>query len=197
MSRRHHISSIPFRLVVAGTLSAAALTVLLIAAPPAAMAGPSHCDTTLEAINDWSTPEESRILSVAELRHLRTLISILEDCRGGPPVLETLVAGDKAPYRGMGSNAEQWTDLVSHYFDAGDVDRVICLIAKESGGNPDALNPKTGASGLMQVMPFWAEAASIDSERLFEPQVNLWLARSILEIQGWSAWSPYRRGACR
>ncbi|HET7847210.1 MAG TPA: transglycosylase SLT domain-containing protein [Acidimicrobiia bacterium] len=93
--------------------------------------------------------------------------------------------------------AEWWRPMVALYFEPGDVDRVICLMEKESGGDPEARNPSTGAAGLMQVMPFWAKTHGYSYEELFDPGINLWVASRIRDQQGWPAWSPYLRGACR
>jgi hypothetical protein len=93
--------------------------------------------------------------------------------------------------------AEWWRPMVALYFEPGDVDRVICLMEKESGGDPDARNPSTGAAGLMQVMPFWAKTHGYSYQELFDPGINLWVASLIRDQQGWPAWSPYLRGACR
>jgi hypothetical protein len=97
----------------------------------------------------------------------------------------------------MDSDAERWRALVSVYFDAGDVERVICLMEKESGGNPGARNRSSGASGLMQVMPSWADVFGYTPDQLFDPTVNLWISSQIREQQGWGAWTPYLRGSCR
>lgn len=99
--------------------------------------------------------------------------------------------------RGMGSDVEQWRPLVAGHFNPGDVDRVLCLMGKESGGNPDARNTSSGASGLMQIMPFWAGEYGVSRADLFTPEINLYIARKIRDSQGWGAWSPYNRGECR
>jgi hypothetical protein len=93
--------------------------------------------------------------------------------------------------------AEWWRPMVALYFEPGEVDRVICLMEKESGGDPAARNPSTGAAGLMQVMPFWAKTHGYSYQELFDPGINLWVASLIRDQQGWPAWSPYLRGACR
>lgn len=125
---------------------------------------------------------------------LRNLLQTLESCGRSLPRLPTifgLLPTDVVTSPG------QWRDLAALYFESDDVDRVVCLIGQESAGNPKARNPETAAAGLLQLMPLWADVADIEYARLFEPEVNLWIARHILELQGWDAWSPYRRGACR
>lgn len=100
------------------------------------------------------------------------------------------------PYRGMGAGVEQWRELAASYFGS-EVDRALCLMAHESGGNPSAQNPSSGASGLMQVMPFWADEYGVSRGALFDPATNLRIAKGIRDSQGWTAWSPYNRGECR
>jgi soluble lytic murein transglycosylase-like protein len=100
-------------------------------------------------------------------------------------------------YQEVGLDAEWWRPLVALYFEPEDVDRAVCLMAKESGGDPGARNINTGAAGLMQVMPFWAGSLGYSYEDLFDPGINLWIASQIRDQQGWSAWSPYLRGSCR
>lgn len=107
-----------------------------------------------------------------------------------PPIVARRTA--PSPNRGMGANVEQWRGLVSAYFS--DVDRALCLMSYESGGNPNAKNPSSGAAGLFQVMPFWWEHYGGDR---YDPETNVRVASLIYQQQGWNAWSPYNRGLCR
>ena len=56
--------------------------------------------------------------------------------------------------------------------DQLDPDLVLALIEVESGFNRFALS-HVGASGLMQVMPFWKELIGSDKDSLFDVQTNL------------------------
>ena len=97
----------------------------------------------------------------------------------------------------VGLDAEWWRPMVAFYFEPEDVERAVCLMDRESAGDPEARNTSTGAAGLMQVMPFWAEKLGYSYTDLFDPGINLWIARQIRDEQGWGAWSPYLRGSCR
>ena len=97
---------------------------------------------------------------------------------------------------GMGSNVEQWRPLVTTYFGAELVDIAMCLMALESGGNPGATNSSSGASGLMQVLPSWADDFGVSRDALYDPATNLSISRSLYDDGGWGHWSPWKRGAC-
>lgn len=100
-------------------------------------------------------------------------------------------------YRGMGSDVEQWRALVSVYFEPEAVDRALCLMSYESGGNPDAKNPRSSARGLFQILgSLWAPHFGVSPEDLYEPELNVRLAAEIFRLQGWEAWAPYNRGLC-
>ena len=53
--------------------------------------------------------------------------------------------------RGMGSDVEQWRPLVEAYFGAN-TDAALRVMACESGGNPNADNPRSTAAGLFQFL---------------------------------------------
>lgn len=99
--------------------------------------------------------------------------------------------------RSMGSSVEQWRPLVAKYFPAGEVDRALCVMKHESGGNPNAKNPNSSARGLMQVLAsLWAPAYGVSYEDLYAPTTNMSIARKIWDQQGWGAWMAYNRGLC-
>ena len=83
---------------------------------------------------------------------------------------------------------ERWRSLVTAYFPAGEIDTALRVMACESGGNPDAYNP-SGATGLMQVMGWWAPEYGYQPADLFDPGVNIEVAAAIWAVYGWEAWS--------
>jgi len=109
----------------------------------AARAQSAECEETWDRLVAWSHEEANRGLSTTGLESLQLLLDEIEACSED---------GTGA----MGVDSERWRGLAPIYFDAGDIDRVICLMEKESGGNPNARNPSSGAAGLMQLMPAWA-----------------------------------------
>ena len=98
---------------------------------------------------------------------------------------------------GMGDGVEQWRGLVTAYFGGGLADTVLCLMQAESGGNPNAYNESSGASGLLQVLKSWASKFGYAPEDLFNPDVNLSISKALYDDGGFNHWSPWLRGECR
>ena len=101
------------------------------------------------------------------------------------------------------AGVERWRPLVAIYFDATDVATAMCLIAAESGGNQDALNPRSSAAGLFQFLrstwnsvPKSVSGGSYESGRVYEPEPNIAAAAWLERRSGWTQWSPYNRGLC-
>ena len=170
--------------LVAFALSAVSLAV----APPARAAEVPGCAIVIEQATQWLAQEGISGATPGVLARLRELGPGLIDCEEAEPTEWGT---------GMGDDPERWRSLAAFYFAPEDVDRVICLMGSESGGNPAARNPSSGAAGLMQVMPFWAERHGYEYDLLFNPAINLWIASQIRDDQGWGAWTPYQRGECR
>lgn len=93
---------------------------------------------------------------------------------------------------------DRWRPLVAGVFPAAEVETALCIIRHESGGSPDADNPRSSARGLFQVLgSMWAPHYGVSQAELYDPVTNVDIAADIWENYGWSAWSPYQRGACR
>lgn len=147
-------------------------------------ADPLECDGAWEHLATIVGQEDRRGLTIERIEQINEHIPVVEAC-----------ADDSVGE--WDSDVDRWGPLVASYFNPEDVDRALCLMELESAGDPEARNPSSGASGLMQVMPFWAGYFGYSPSDLFEPWTNLEVAARIRDQQGWGAWSPYVRGLCR
>lgn len=149
--------------------------------------------------DEWMAEWNSRV-PVGGLSISDPMIDELKDfLERHPPVVTKAVATNRSSVnRGMGANVEQWRGLVATYFSGDQVDRALCIMDHESGGNPSAKNPRSSARGLFQLLgSMWAPYFGVSQDALYDPEVNVRLAARVLAMQGWSAWSPYQRGLCR
>lgn len=99
-------------------------------------------------------------------------------------------------------SVEQWRSLVSQFFPASRVEEALRVIDCESNGNPSAVNPYSGASGLFQFLPStWATTApnaGYGGASALDPEANIataaWLANRYQELgySYWHAWSCKR-----
>jgi hypothetical protein len=109
--------------------------------------------------------------------------------------------GGGDPWDHPGS-VEQWRSLVSQFFPANRVEEALRIIDCESNGNPSAVNPYSGASGLFQFLPStWATtapSAGYGGASALDPEANIasaaWLANRYEELgySYWHAWSCKR-----
>ncbi len=88
---------------------------------------------------------------------------------------------------------EEWRSLVSAYFAAADVETALAVISCESGGDPNAINPTSGAGGLFQHIPrYWPERAAaigLPDASIFDPIANVAAAAWLVYTVGWSPWN--------
>lgn len=174
--------------LVSSTLLWVMIAAAVLVTGPTASATIEDCWQTWERLASWSVQVEQSGVSP----------SILDDLDDLTPALRRCDNADSLSMRqGMGADSDIWRPLVGVYFDADDVDRVMCLMDAESGGNPNARNVTSGAAGLMQVLPSWAEVFGYEVDDLYDPGVNLWIASQLQERHGWFAWSPFQRGSCQ
>lgn len=105
----------------------------------------------------------------------------------------------------VSAGVEQWRSLVAAYFPASEVERALCIMGHESGGNPGANNPSSSAAGLFQflrstwdqLVPSSVTGGSYDSGRVYDPTANVAAAAWLQGADGWHHWSPWNRGLCR
>lgn len=100
----------------------------------------------------------------------------------------------------VGAGVERWRSLVEQYFPADLVGQALAVMYCESGGNPDAVNRYSGASGLFQFLKgTWAIAslrAGFSGYSRFDPEANIasaaWLATySMNSGHRGGAWGPW------
>lgn len=87
-----------------------------------------------------------------------------------------------------------WVFLVDKYFDDGDFDRAMEIIQCESGGDPNAKNPRSTASGAFQhLASMWPDRsvkAGWAGYSVFDPEANVAVAAWLVyEGGGWSHWN--------
>ena len=97
---------------------------------------------------------------------------------------------------------EQWRSLVQQFFPSNRVEEALRIIGCESNGDPDAVNPYSGASGLFQFLPStWATtapSAGYPDASPLDPEANTasaaWLANRYQELgyPYWHAWNCKR-----
>jgi peptidoglycan hydrolase CwlO-like protein len=118
------------------------------------------------------------------------------------PTTTTTTGGDGGGgHHDFPPGVEQWRSLAASYFPASRVDEALAIMRCESGGDPDAYNVYSGASGLFQFLPStWAAtagSAGFGGASVFDPEANIgvaaWLANRYQEL-GKSYWLPW---SCR
>lgn len=129
------------------------------------------------------------------------LIAEYQDWRSRHPLFFTEWQEDSSPSPQLqkprsqtprGKASEGWRELVTAHFPADQVDTALRIIQCESNGDPGARNGSSGASGLFQVMPFWADHFGVSRESLFDPETNAEIARKVWDEQWWYGWSCYK-----
>lgn len=125
-----------------------------------------------------------------------------------PTTTTTTTAGDTTTSTSGGGGwthppaVEQWRPLVVQFFPSHRVEEALRILNCESNGDPNAVNPYSGASGLFQFLPStWATTApkaGYPTSSPFEPEANVasaaWLANRYEELGHyyWQAWSCRR-----
>jgi hypothetical protein len=97
------------------------------------------------------------------------------------------------------SGVERWRSLVAEYFPAGRVEEALSIMDCESGGDPTARNPRSGAAGLYQFLPrTWNHASAqtgVGHLSVDDPEANIAAAAWLTEYsvsrgnRAWSHWT--------
>lgn len=95
-----------------------------------------------------------------------------------------------------------WAFLIDKYFDPGEFDTAMSILACESGGNPTADNPTSTARGGWQFLKStwgWATTGSgydVDPYPVGpdDPVQSTMMAAWLQDTYGWSQWECYGHG---
>lgn len=89
---------------------------------------------------------------------------------------------------GITAKVEQWRELVEKYFKKQHVTWALNIIQCESGGDPNAYNASSGASGLFQhLAKYWPERAAkagFPGASPFNPEANIAASAYLLYAPG-------------
>lgn len=160
--------------------------------PPRTTSSPS---TTTPATTAPSTTAPPSTTSSSSGGSAGTTAPTTTSTTTAPPPPPTTSPGNFRP------GVERWRGLVAAHFPASRVDQALVIMQCESGGDPDARNPYSGASGLFQFMPgTWAASsvkAGVGDRSVFDGEANIiaaaWLG-SYYESRGYDFWRPW---SCR
>ena len=101
----------------------------------------------------------------------------------------------------IGSATLSWRPLLEQHFASDLVLDALVIIECESLGDPDAVNPYSGASGLFQFMPgTWAVAsvkAGVGDRSVFDGEANIIAASWLAEYYRSRDYDPWRPWSCR
>lgn len=94
-----------------------------------------------------------------------------------------------------------WRPLIEQHFAPDLVLDALVIVQCESVGDPEVVNPYSGASGLFQFIPgTWAVAsvrAGVDGQSVFDPEANIIAASWLAEYYRARTGEPWRPWACR
>jgi soluble lytic murein transglycosylase-like protein len=96
-----------------------------------------------------------------------------QDRRTGTRAAHECAETDRAVSNGKPEHRRKYRALVSRIASRNGLDPALlhAVIAAESGYNPRSVNPKSGAAGLMQIMPHIAREHGVTD--VFDPEQNV------------------------
>ena len=94
--------------------------------------------------------------------------------------------------------ADEWRPLVAAYFRSEDVERVLGIIACESSGDPNALNPEPTAHGhatglLQHLEDFWSERVIAANAAGYTNGGDIWAAEDQMAVSAYLAYRTPQR----
>ena len=114
--------------------------------------------------------------------------------------IQTTIFWDMVIEQDYGPEVEQWRSTVEQAIVAfsgpvEDTNRFLSVMRCESGGNPEAYNQASGASGLMQHLenywPWRAKMAGFEGASPFDPVANIYTSAWLIYAHtagGWRHW---------
>ncbi len=113
----------------------------------------------------------------------------------------TTTTTEPKPRLELGPAVEAWRPLVTQHFAPDLVEDALIILRCESLGDPNALNPYSGAAGLYQFMPgTWAVAsvqAGVGDRSVFDGEANIIAASWLAEYYRSRGLDPWRPWVCR
>lgn len=113
----------------------------------------------------------------------------------------TTTAPESWPPIPISSATYGWRPVLEAHFASDLVLDALVIIQCESVGDPDAVNPYSGASGLFQFMPgTWAVAsvgAGVGDRSVYDGEANIIAASWLAEYYRSRGMDPWRPWACR
>lgn len=105
----------------------------------------------------------------------------------------TAAAATQDYYGGVSAaTKKQVTKEVYRYWSGNDARRMLCIIGRESGYNPRAVNrgdANGGSHGLAQANGIWARTMGATWNRRYTISGGMEIAYRIWKSSGWRAWS--------
>jgi len=150
----------------------------------------------LDDVGRAKAEEERRRREEAARRVATTTTTTTAPTTPGQPTTITTTEPRERP--ALYAAVQAWRPLVEAHFAADLSEDALSIIQCESLGDPDAVNPYSGASGLFQFMPgTWAVAsvkAGVDDRSVFDGEANIiaasWLAE-YYRSRGLDPWLPW------
>jgi len=133
---------------------------------------------------DLITPgEKLRVPECAPVRRGHAAAALAAIPKPPPPPAPAVAAAPAVPPQPAAATATSYS---------GSPGMQACIIARESGGNPRAVNPSSGAGGLYQFLPStWAALGHSGlPENASVAEQNQAYAQEVA-ASGYSAWTPY------
>lgn len=100
-------------------------------------------------------------------------------------------SGHGATGYGSGDCGQWFGTAMDAGWSESDWPTVSRIMYAESRCDPGAYNGASGVTGLMQIMPFWANDCGGSPDDLYNAWFNLHCALHVKAVQGWSAWVTY------